>query len=65
MPVVKIDMWPRTEEQKEEVIKKVTDAIVETTGCPKEAVTIVINDIAKENWGIGGEQASKKFKDIK
>ena len=66
MPVVKMDMWPgRDEEQKEVVIKKVTDAIVESCDCPKEAVTVVINEIPKENWGSGGEQHSEKFKDIK
>lgn len=66
MPVVKIDMWSgRSEGQKEKIIKKVTDAIVESTGCPKEAVTVVIDDIPKENWGSGGEQHSKKFKGMK
>ena len=65
MPVVKIDMWSgRSEVQKEVIIKKVTDAIVESCDCPKEAVTVVITDIPKENWGSAGEQHSKKFKDI-
>ena len=65
MPIVKIDMWSgRTEEQKENLIKKVTDTVVEACGCPKEAVTVVINDHPKENWGSGGEQHSKKFKNI-
>ena len=65
MPVVKIDMWSgRNEEQKEKIIKKVTEAIVESCGCPKEAVTVVIDDIQKENWGSAGEQHSKKFKNI-
>jgi 4-oxalocrotonate tautomerase len=66
MPVVKIDMWSgRTGEQKETIIKKVTDVIVESCECPKEAVTVVIEEIPKENLGSGGEQHSKKFKDIK
>jgi len=65
MPVVKIDMWDgRSEEEKEKVIQNVTAAIVESCGCPKEAVTVVIDDIPKENWGSGGEQHSKKFKNI-
>jgi|TARA_B100002003_G_C13771670_1_gene382764 4-oxalocrotonate tautomerase len=65
MPVVKIDLWAgRTEELKENLIKKVTDVVVAVCKCPKEAVTIVINDIPKENWGSGGEQHSKKFKNI-
>jgi len=65
MPIVKIDLWSgRTEELKENLIKKVTDVVVEVCKCPKEAVTIVIDDIPKENWGSAGEQHSKKFKNI-
>jgi 4-oxalocrotonate tautomerase len=61
MPLVNIDMWTgRTPEQKEKVIKKVTEAICESIGCPKEAVWVVIKDVPKENWGINGEQCSKK-----
>jgi 4-oxalocrotonate tautomerase len=61
MPLVKIEMWAgRTPEQKGKVIKKVTEAICETIGCPKEAVWVVIEDVPKENWGISGEQCSKK-----
>ena len=52
MPVINIDMWSgRSEEQKKDIIEKVTDAIVESCGCPKMAVTVVINEIPKENWG--------------
>ena len=55
MPVVKIDMWSgRNEEQKGVVIKKITDAIVESCECPKEAITVVITDIL-------GFKASSKF----
>ena len=65
MPIVKIDLWSgRTEELKENLIKKVTDVVVDVCKCPKEAVTIAINEIPKENWGSGGEQHSKKFKNI-
>jgi 4-oxalocrotonate tautomerase len=61
MPLVKIDMWAgRTPEQKEKMIKKVTEAICESVGCPKESVWVVIEDVPKENWGISGEQCSKK-----
>ena len=43
MPIVQIDMIEgRTSEQKREMVKKVTEAIVETANCPAEAVTIVI-----------------------
>ena len=60
MPVVKIDMWEgRTKEQKEKLIKSVTDTIASTLEIPKEHITVIINDIPKTNWGLKGEQASK------
>jgi len=60
MPVVKIDMWEgRTVEQKEKLIKSVSDAVANTLGISKEHVTVIINDVPKTNWGLKGEQASK------
>ena len=55
MPIVQIDMLQgRTVEQKREMVKKVTDAIVETTNCPPQAVTIVIREMSEENLGSSG-----------
>ena len=56
MPVVNIQLLAgRTPEQKENLIKEVTDAVVRTTGAKKEAVTISISDMKKEDYGHGGE----------
>ena len=56
MPVVNIQMLEgRTPEQKENLIKEVTDSVVRTTGAKKEAVTIIISDMKKEDYGHGGE----------
>ena len=56
MPVVNIQMLEgRTPEQKENLIKEVTDAVVRTTGAKKGAVTIIISDMKKEDYGHGGE----------
>ncbi|MBW2993134.1 2-hydroxymuconate tautomerase family protein [Candidatus Woesearchaeota archaeon] len=60
MPVVKIEIWEgRTEEKKEEVIQKVTKVISETLDIPERGVHIIINETPRQNWGIGGTQASK------
>ena len=60
MPVVKIDMWEgRTKEQKERLIKSVSNAIANTLEIPKEHITVIINDVSKTNWGLKGEQASE------
>jgi len=64
MPVVRIDLWKgRNKEKKKELIKKVTSAVVDAIGCPIEAVQVVINEVDKDNWGIGGVPASVKFPD--
>ena len=60
MPFVKIDLWKgRSKEQVKNLIKKITDAVVETVGCPPEAVHVVINEVEKDNWGISGKPASE------
>ena len=65
MPVVHIYIWKGfTEQAKKKVIEGVTKVFAEL-GIPKEAVEIIIHEIPKENWGIGGEPASIKFKDIR
>jgi 4-oxalocrotonate tautomerase len=60
MPIVQISMIAgRTSEKKEELIKKVTDAIVEVLQIPKDRVRIVINEVPKENLGWGGIPLNK------
>jgi 4-oxalocrotonate tautomerase len=49
----------RTREKKEELIKKVTDAIVEVLQISKDRVHIILNEIPKENIGDGGIPLSK------
>jgi len=62
MPIVRIDLWKgREKETKRKLIKSVTSAVVDTIGCPPEAVHIIISEQPQENWGIGGEAASVKF----
>ena len=64
MPSVRIDLWPgRDKEKKKELIEKVTSAVVDAIGCPIEAVQVIINEVEKDNWGIGGVPASVKFPD--
>ena len=59
MPVVIVEMWEgRTDEQKEELIRGITEAF-EKIGVPAEALNIIIHDVPKANWGLRGKQASK------
>lgn len=55
MPFAQIYMVEgRTEAQKRAVIEKVTAALCEAVGAPRENVRICIQDVPKENWGIAG-----------
>jgi 4-oxalocrotonate tautomerase len=55
MPIVTIQMLEgRDSEQKKELIKKVTESITSTLQIPLERVRVIINEMAFENYGIGG-----------
>jgi 4-oxalocrotonate tautomerase len=61
MPFVQISLIQgRTPEKKEALIKKVTEAIVETLQISKDQVHIVLNELPKENIGDGGIPLSKR-----
>lgn len=58
MPFAQIHMMEgRTEEQKRAVIEKVTAALVEAVGAPIESVRVLITEVPKSQWGIGGKSA--------
>lgn len=58
MPFAQIYMLEgRTAEQKKAVIEKVTEALHEAVGAPKEAIRVWIHEMPKENWGIAGVSA--------
>jgi 4-oxalocrotonate tautomerase len=58
MPFAQIYLMEgRSEEQKRAVIEKVTMALVEAVGAPKETVRVLVHDVSKEGWGIGGQSA--------
>lgn len=62
MPILTVEMWEgRNIEVKKKLVKDLTDVVSTDLSCPKDAVTVVLKDVPKYNWGIGGELASEKF----
>ncbi len=58
MPFAQIHLLEgRTDAQKREVIEKVTQALVDTLGVAPASVRVLIQDVPKANWGIGGVSA--------
>jgi len=64
MPLIRVEMWEgRKPDLKRKLVKEITKVMTDNLNCPKEAVTVIINDIPKHNWGIGGELASDRFQE--
>lgn len=60
MPIVRVEMWPgRTKEQKAQLAKAITDAIVDIGKTTPEATIIVFEDVEKDNWAQAGILASE------
>ncbi|MBP7770060.1 MAG: 4-oxalocrotonate tautomerase family protein [Aliarcobacter sp.] len=60
MPIATINLLEgRTDEQKERLIEKVTLAIHEAIDAPIASVRIILNEMPKQHFGIGGESVKK------
>ena len=61
MPYVTVKMLEgRTEEQMKALVEKVTDAVSETTGAPKEKVVVFIEEMKKTHYALAGVRESDK-----
>ncbi len=55
MPIVTVKLLEgRTDDQKRELIKKVTDVVVETAVCEPERVSVIIEEMPLTNFGKAG-----------
>jgi 4-oxalocrotonate tautomerase len=64
MPIVHVYVWRGfSNEAKKKVIAGMTRLFAEI-GVPAEAVEVVIHEVSKEDWGVGGEQASERLKHV-
>lgn len=55
MPILRVSLWSgRTKESKAELAKALTDTMVKVAKVPPEAVTIMFEELPKENWASGG-----------
>jgi 4-oxalocrotonate tautomerase len=55
MPFVIVEMWEgRTVDQKRNLVKAITDAMVEHAACKPDHLHVVIHDTPKNSWGRGG-----------
>lgn len=64
MPIVRVEMLPgRSDEQKAELVKAMTDAMVNIAKTPSgDSVHVIITETAGEHWAMGGEMLSERMK---
>ncbi len=59
MPVVTVQLWPgRTHAQKAELVRAITEAVVTIAHTKPESTTVIIEEVSREHWAVGGVLAS-------
>ena len=65
MPVVHVNMWKGiTQEHVNQIISGITNVFVEM-GVPVQAVEVLVHEVPKAHWGIGGKPATEALPDEK
>lgn len=60
MPIITINLLEgRTDSQKENLIHEVTEACHRALDAPRDAVRIIITDMARQHYGVGGVSKAK------
>ena len=54
MPVIRVEMFKRTQEQKRDLARELTDAFIRTCESNKDAIKIPITEVDENNWSSGG-----------
>jgi len=63
MPVVRVSFYQgRSAQQKREIAEAITDALVRIAGSKRDAVNVIFDNIAKEDWVIGGAPEAAEAK---
>ena len=58
MPLIHVEiMEGRSEAQVENLIKHLTQATEDALQAPRENIRVIVTEIPKTHWGIGGETA--------
>ncbi len=64
MPIIRVEMFPgRTRDQKKALVQELTDGFERACGGNKAALHVVITEVDKDDWGVGGELSSDRFPD--
>jgi 4-oxalocrotonate tautomerase len=63
MPVIHVNVWEGFEQERVKTLIGGITKVFVSLGVPQQAVEVLVHEVKKTHWGIGGEPASEKFKD--
>lgn len=55
MPVVIVNMWPGRDENAKRRIAEGLTKVFEDEGVPRDVIEVIINEVPKANWAVGGK----------
>ncbi len=59
MPLIRVSMFPgRTDDQKKALVEELTAAFVRAAGGKRDGVWVMIEEVPREHWGVGGALSS-------
>lgn len=58
MPVVTVNMWPGRDDNAKRRIAEGITKVFEKENIPRDAVTVILHDVSKNNWAIAGKLCS-------
>ncbi|WP_134704193.1 2-hydroxymuconate tautomerase [Ammoniphilus sp. YIM 78166] len=61
MPFIRVDILEgRSEEMKRQLITELTDAAERALSAPRETIRVVLTEIPKQYWAVGGTPMSER-----
>jgi 4-oxalocrotonate tautomerase len=54
MPVIVVNMWPGRDEAAKRRIAEGITAVFEKEGVPRDVIEVIMNEVPKTNWAVGG-----------
>lgn len=60
LPIINVQLMEgRSPEKIEDMLKKVTDTVSESLDAPRENIRVIVQEVPKTHWAIGGNTAEK------
>ena len=50
MPYIAVKAFPKDEETKKKVVDQINEIFLNTWGCPQEAITVSMEEVAPADW---------------